>query len=204
MAGEKSENVEEKGSAKKSSNTLLIVGLGCLGVVVLLAIVGAVVGRVLVKNAGRVGTSLLQETIEKQTGIKTDLSDVEEGKMTFTDTKTGSTVDIGSGKLPDNFPKDFPVYPGSKVASAASGSEKGEQEGFWVTLTTSDSTDKVNMYYKTNLAANGWETSATYQAEDASTQTIRKGTMSGSLTVTRDGDDITTNIVIVLGQEAGE
>ena len=33
-----------------------------------------------------------------KTGVKTDLKDIEKGKLTFTDTKTGQTVNVGYGR----------------------------------------------------------------------------------------------------------
>lgn len=191
--------VESK--SKKGLPTIAIVGIGCVGVLVLLAIVGTIVSNIIFKNMGGAGTSLFQKAIESKTGIKANLKDLEEGKMSFTDPKTGATVDIGSNKLPDNFPKDFPVYPGSKVTSAASGSEKGEGSTFWVSFTSGDSVDKISSYYTSELAKNGWETEGTYQSDEGATQSVTKGSWSGTVAVMRESDDTETTIAVMLNEE---
>lgn len=179
---------------KKKTNPLVFVGIGCLVLIVLISLVSALVGKFFAKK-------IIQGTIESKTGVKTNLSDIENGKMTFTDPKTGATVDIGSGKLPDNFPKEFPVYPGAKVTSALSGAQSGSDNGFWVTLSTADSLDKVNTYYKNQLASGGWTITTTFTAGDTTTQTVKKGVWNGSLAVTRASGSTETQVVIILGQD---
>lgn len=188
----------ETKAEKKGTNPLVVVGIGCLVLLVLLGVASSFVIKFFAK---KVGTSLIQGAIEGKTGIKTNLQDLEKGKMTFTDPKTGSKVDIGSGKIPDTFPKDFPIYPGAIVTSAMSGSEKGKSNGFWVTLSTADALDKVVSYYTGKLQAAGWETTANYSAGGTSTQTVTKGNLNGSLAVTREGDAKETQIMIILGSD---
>ena len=188
----------EKKVEKKGTNPLIFVGVGCLVLLVILGVAGSLVMKFFAK---KVGVGFLQGAIESKTGIKTNLQDLEKGKMTFTDPKTGSKVDIGTGKIPDTFPKDFPIYPGATVTSALSGSEKGENNGFWVTLSTADSLDKVVSFYTGKLKASGWETTANYSAGGTSTQTVTKGDLSGSLAVTREDDAQETQIMIILGSD---
>ena len=183
---------------KKSTNPLVFVGVGCL---VLLVVAGILMSLVMRFFAKRVGLGLLQGAIENRTGVKTNLQDLENGKMTFTDAKTGSKVDIGSNKVPDTFPKDFPIYPGSKVTSSLSGAQAGKSNGYWLTLSTPDSVDAVTSYYKTQFSANSWTVQQTYTAGDTMTETMTKGEWSGSLAVTKSSSDKETQIVIILGSE---
>ena len=182
---------ETKSPVKKTS-PLLFVGVGCL---VLLFLIGAgttVFLKFFAKKA-------IEGVIENKTGI--DVSDVEKGKVTFTDTKTGAKVDIGSGKVPDTFPKDFPLYPGAKVASAMSGNESGSNNGFWLTMTTTDSLDKVEAFYKTQFATGGWTVSSTFTTGGTTSETVEKGQWSGSLAVSEDSSTKETQIIIILGQQ---
>jgi hypothetical protein len=188
----------EAASGKKKANPLVFVGIGCL---VLLALFGIGTTIVMKFFAQKVGVGLLQGAIESKTGIKTNIKDLEQGKMTFTDPKTGSTVDIGSGKIPDSFPKDFPMYPGAKVTSVMSGSEKGENNGFWLTLATPDSLEKVDAYYESNLKSNGWEIASNYSAGETTTRAVKKNTYSGSVAATRAADSQETQIIIILGAD---
>ncbi len=183
---------------KKGTNPLVFIGIGCLALLVILGIASSIVMHFFAK---RIGTGLLQSAIESRTGVKTNLQDLQNGKMTLTDQKTGAKMDIGSGQIPDSFPKDFPIYPGSKVTSSLSGAQQGKSNGFWVTLTTADSFDKVDAYYKNALSSSGWKTSSTFSTSGTTTSGVTKGTMSGSLSITQTSGNKETDIVVVLGTD---
>ena len=186
-------------TAKKSTNPLVFVGIGCLILVVILGVVTTIAMKFFAK---KIGTGIVQNMIESKTGVKTNISDLEKGKMSFTDEKTGTSIDIGSNKIPDSFPKDFPIYPGMKLISSMSGSEKSKGLGYWLTFTTSDESAKVQSYYKTSLNSSGWKETATYSAGDTSTTTISKGSMSGTLSVSRPDSAKETTIIVMLGDDA--
>lgn len=173
----------------KSPMVKIVVGVG-IGCLVLLVVAGAVVSFV----AKKAGSAILQ----KATGVKTDLN--TEG-VTFTDEKTGSKVDFGTDKLPDAFPKDFPLYRGAKVAGSMSGSQTGEGSGFWVTLATADDVDKVVAYYNDALKTSGWEVTSTFNAGGVSTIGVKKATLEGAVTVSSGEEQDETTIVIALGQK---
>lgn len=182
---------------KKGTNPLVFVGVGFLVIVILLSLASAFVGRFFAK---RIGTGLISGLIEKKTGVKTNIQDLEKGKMTFTDEKTGAKIEVGTGKIPDNFPKDFPIYPGAEVTGSLSGAQAGSKDGFWLTLSSKDAFDKVNGFYTTALKANGWTAeSSTIYIKDTTAETVTKGTWTGTLTVTADSTK-GTQIVIVLGK----
>lgn len=188
----------DKKTEKKSTNPLIFVGIGCLVLLVLLGIGSTVVMKFF---ANKIGSGLVEKAIESKTGVKTNIEDLEKGKMTFTDPKTGAKVDIGSNQVPDTFPKDFPIYPGSKVTSSLSGAQAGKSNGFWLTMTTSDAPEKVVSFYKTELTKNGWTVDSTFTANDMNTQGISKGTWNGSLSMGKSSSDAETQIVIILGQD---
>jgi len=192
---------DDKKPEKKGANPLLFVGIGCLVLLVLLGVAGSIAVKFFSKQ---IGLGFLQGAIEKQTGVKTNLGDIEKGKLSFTDEKTGTKVDIGSDKLPDTFPKDFPVYPGAKVTGVLSGTEKGKSTGTWVTFTTSDSKDKVASFYKTGLSANGWIEESTFAGGDTVTQTVSKGDISGTVGITQADSDKETEILVMLGINKSE
>lgn len=191
----KGENMPTTTSAKKKTNPLIFIGIGCVVLIVLISAISALVGKFFAKN-------LIQGAIESKTGIKTDLSDIEKGKMTITDTKTGATVDVGSNKIPDAFPKDFPVYPGAKVTSSLTGAQSGRNDGFWLTLSTPDAVDKVASYYKSQLAGNGWTVESTFTTGDTTSETVQKADWNGSIAISRDAGSKETQIVIILGQDS--
>lgn len=74
------------------------------------------------------------------------------GKNVTVKTADGSVVVSGDAvKLPDDFPKDVPVYPGAKIASAVSAAQSGAS-GHMATFQTSDSPEKVTSFYKTKFS----------------------------------------------------
>ena len=184
--------------AKKKTSPWLFVGIGCVVLIILASFGTALLGGFFAK---KIGSGLLSGVIESKTGVKTNLEDLENGKMTFTDKETGTKVDIGSGKIPDNFPKDFPLYPGVKVTSAMSGAESGKGSGFWLTLSTTDDLAKVSAFYKSQLATNGWTTKATFTADETTTVSVTKDTWSGTVATTADKGSSETQIVIILGED---
>ena len=133
--------------------------------------------------------------------MKTNIEDLEKGKMSFTDTKTGAKVDVGTNEVPDTFPKDFPLYRGAKVTSSLSGAQAGKNNGFWLTMTTPDSADAVQSFYKSELGKNGWTIESTFTANQMTNQTVKKGSWSGSLSVGTSSEGGETQIVIILGEE---
>ena len=181
-------------TTKKQTNPLVYIGIGCVVLLFLGGVGSTIFFRFFAKKA-------IEGVIENRTGVKTNLTDVENGKMTFTDTKTGSTVNVGGGTVPDTFPKDFPLYPGAKVTSSLSGAQAGKNNGFWTTMSTPDSVDKVTAFYKAQLASKGWTIEATYTASGTTTETMTKTGWSGSLAISSDTSTKETQIVIILGQD---
>lgn len=170
-------------SETKKTNLLVFVGIGCL---VLIVVVGLVV------SAGI-------KFVTNRAGVK--IKDLAKGNVTYTDTKTGTKVDIGGNKVPDNFPKDFPLYPGAKVTSVLSGAQAGKANGFWLTMSTPDGVDKVTAHYKTQLESTGWSVQQTFTAGDTMTETVSKDVWGGSLSISKSSSDKETNIVIILGSD---
>lgn len=189
---------KSKNESKKSTNPLVFVGIGCLVLLVLFGIGTTIVMKFFAKTIGK---NMVEKVIENKTGVKTNISDLEKGKMTFTDEKTGAKVNIGTGELPDTFPKEFPLYPGYTVTSSLSGDASGKSNGFWLTLSTQDSSEKVVSFYKTELVKNGWTIESTFTANDMTTQAVSRGTWKGSLSMGVSSAKEDTQIVIILGQD---
>lgn len=181
---------------KSGMKPILAIGIGCF---VLLILIGTGISYAIKYFAEKAGVSMLQGAIESKTGVKTNIEDLEKGKMTFTDTETGQTVSVGSQQLPVDFPKDFPVYPGAAVAGSVSGMKQGEGSGHLVTFTTKDSLEKVIKYYTDELTKQGWKTTASFNTEKMQTWAVSKGTQEGSLSVSSEED--TTTILATLGNK---
>jgi len=195
MAAKKTEKTEK--IEQKKANPLVFVGIGCLVLLVLIGVGATVAVKFFAK---KVGTGIVEKAIEGKTGVKTNIEDLEKGKMTFTDSKTGTKVDIGTDKVPDTFPKDFPIYKGAKVKSSLSGAQAGKQNGFWLTMSTPDEAEKVVSFYKSELTKNDWVTDSTFTANEVTNFGVSKGAWKGSLSVGKTSSDTETQIIIILGE----
>ncbi len=166
--------------------------IGCFVILIVIAILGAIFGGIIIKK-------LISGVVQQKTGVQVNIDDINKGKLTYTDPKTGQTLNIGSNKIPDNFPKDFPIYPESTITSSLSGNAAEKNSGFWLTLTTNDNTNKVTSFYKENLETNGWQTQTTAGSQNGTNWAVTKKNLSGYITITTA--DNQTSILIVLGEQ---
>ena len=169
------------------------IAIGCVGSLVVIGILIGVAGQVIFS---KIGLNFMKKGIEQKTGISMDTA----GKnMTIKDDKTGAEINIGTeGKIPADFPKDFPLYPGAKVEGNISGAENKAGKGFWIILSTTDDATKVTAFYETSLSKNGWEVGSTMNIGSSATWEISKGNMGGGLIVGEDEEKKGASIVITL------
>ena len=126
---------------------------------------------------------------------------IEKEKLTFTDTKTGQTVNVGGEKLPDTFPKDFPIYQGAKVISSVSNIQQGKGNGLLVTFTipSGQGLNKVVPFYKNGLNTSGWTITSSFDSDTIQTWAIAKGSTEGSVAITSERDQMT--VIVTLGDK---
>lgn len=102
-----------------------------------------------------------------------------DGDEVTIETDEGSVSVSGEeGTLPDDFPADFPKYPGNKVASATR-MAGGSDVSFYIGLTSDDDPLDVYDWYAEKCASAGW----TFSSETRLTQA---GSEGGLLTMTKD------------------
>jgi hypothetical protein len=95
------------------------------------------------------------ETIKVTTdeGTLTVTGDSEKGQVNIK-TDDGETIEMSYDKetIPENFPKDVPVYSPSQVKMT----QVIDQNKSVISLTTSDEVSKVTAFYKKELEGQGW------------------------------------------------
>ena len=161
------------------------IGCGCLIILLILIILGFIFSGIIIRK-------LISGAIQQKTGVTVNINDLNKGNLTYTDPKTGAKLTIGDNKIPDNFPADFPVYPGSTVTTSQTGN------GFWLTLVTKDSVSKVSSFYQNNLKSNNWNPQITIQQTDTGAGwSVSKDNLVGTVVV--ETGDNQTSILIVLG-----
>lgn len=158
------------------------IGCGCLIIILILLCLGLIFSGVIVRK-------LINGTISQQSGV---IPTINNGQgQSFTDPKTGATINLGINKIPDNFPKDFPIYTNATITSSQTGN------GFWLTLISNDDINKVSSYYENALKENGWSATKTTTTSTIS-WSISRENLIGYLTITNENNK--TSIVVVLGE----
>jgi len=185
-------NTEEFSKKSKPLPMGIKILIGCVGLLVILGIIMGTLGTVIFS---KFGLNFMKKAVETKTGVRLDA----EGKtMTIKDSKTGAEINVGEGKIPTGFPKDFPLYPGAKVEGNISGVENQAGKGFWLIMTTADTSEKVSAFYETNLPKSGWIVGSTMNIGPSSTWEVIKGDTGGTVMVAADDKTKGTSIVITL------
>jgi len=166
----------------------VVLGIGCLVIVVLsllaFGLAFTVAGKFLFSPFGE---NFLKNTIEKTTGIKVE------------NEKNGEKImELGEGKIPADFPKDFPLYPGAVPSGTAVGSEQSMGKGFWLVLDTGDALSKVTTFYNDQLEAKGWTVEETNTLGDGSTYKVKKEKLIGNIILSTEKSSNKTTILITL------
>lgn len=187
--------VETPVKKSKPLPTIAIIAIGCVGILIILSILMGTIGSVIFS---KFGLNFMKKAVENKTGVSLDTS----GKtMTIKDKETGAEINVGEGKIPTGFPKDFPLYPGAKVTGNISGTENKAGKGFWIMMTTTDASDKVAAFYETQIPKSGWTVGSTMNIGPSSTWEVTKGTMTGAVIVAADEKETGTSIVITLNPQ---
>ena len=99
--------------------------------------------------AERAAEKAEEKAIEKQTGGQVTING-QKGTMTIV-TDAGTMTLGETAKIPDDFPKAVPVYPGAKAKMALKSATNGK-EAWSLSLETTDTKDAVVAYYKANMS----------------------------------------------------
>jgi hypothetical protein len=124
--------------------------------------------------------------------------------------KDGKSIDVksagqGNGKidisrggqgvaLPDDFPKDVPVYPGGTAISSIK-----SDDGMVVTLQTADAFDAVVDFYAKELKTQDWTTNSTLKLPTGTTYVNTKEKRNLSVSIT--GGDKTMIMLMIAAEK---
>lgn len=108
-----------------------------------------------------------------------------------------------SGKLPDNFPSDYPVYGGAKVQGSYSGSTEGIN-GTVVTWETGDSLDKVKSFYTDAFGKGAWKADSNGEVNDSAYWSGSSSDGKQSFYTLASTTDGKTSIIATLGDKPAD
>lgn len=95
------------------------------------------------------------------------------------------TMDVGGGKLPDDYPKDVPVYKDAKIVVTQTISEK---DGRNLVLESDDSAEAIANFYKKELAAQAWTIDNTMTTGGMNMMTATKANRQLTVNITNADD----------------
>jgi hypothetical protein len=101
-----------------------------------------------------------------------------------------------NAEIPDGFPEDIPIYPGSDVVAGMVAGAGG-----MVTLQTGDDAEKVAVFYREKLVEEGWTLGPEMDLGAQLVLPIQKEGQNGAVQISREAD--VTNIVLTAGMGPG-
>lgn len=136
------------------------------------------------------GLSQNSKLQEEMAGVENKVVvDEEENKVEFKQTDV----------LPENFPKDFPVYEKAKMEGYWTASGKS-LDGISAVWKTPDDPAGVITFYKSELLKSGWEMTTVFEDSKSGTFTISKENSDGFVGITREGEETTISVTVGLPQ----
>lgn len=136
-----------------------------------------------------------EKAIEKATGGAVEVKD--DGVSIQATGQDGEPAVFSAGrgaKLPEDFPKEVPLYPGAKITAVMS-----MGAGHTVTLTTSDDRDAVIGYYKKQLS--GFKQLMAADTEEAQLLSLQKDKLTVNVSASRNGPQGQTVIALVISRQ---
>ena len=114
----------------------------------------------------------------------------EKGKDAASMTITGKngekvTMDVNSGKLPDDYPSDVPVYKEAKITLTQTISDKNGRN---LVMESGDAADKISAFYKSGLESNGWKIEGTVAMGDLNMITATKASRQFVVQITNSAE----------------
>lgn len=136
-----------------------------------------------------------EKAVEQTTGGQAKVDEKTGTVEVKTKDKDGreSNVQFGpNSKIPDDFPKNVPVYPGAKIMSTVS--LAGGKNGHLITLETADEPPAVIEYYKKNLI--GFKNDSELTSGTTSILMMSNAELSVSLSITKSEGDTLVQLTV--------
>jgi hypothetical protein len=132
-------------------------------------------------------------TYTDKDGTTHTVTQSRKGSQVTIEGKEGKVQVSGEGglALPDGFPKDVPIYPGSTIAVSAA-----VKDGMHVALKTADPSTKVAAFYKEKMKTEGWAIEAATNTEESSMLVGKKDKRTLAVMTGRDSDGASVNLTL--------
>ena len=126
-------------------------------------------------------------------GTITMSGDEEKGQIAIK-TEEGETLNVSYGKdsIPDNFPKDVPVYSPAAVKMT----QIIDARKHFISLGTKDDVSKVAAFYTKELPAQGWSVKNEMSMGNMSLLHVQKGNRALNVTVNKSDEETIISMVV--------
>jgi hypothetical protein len=136
-----------------------------------------------------------EKSVEATTGGQAKIDEKTGSVEVKTTDKEGRETNVQFGpnsKLPEDFPKSVPIYPGAKLMSTVSLADG--KNGHLVTLSTKDEPKTVVEYYKKNLV--GFKSDSELSAGDVTMLMMSNAELSVSISITQSEGDTLVQLTV--------
>ena len=133
------------------------------------------------KASESIAEKMIEHAMAKD-GVKGKVN-ISDGKMSV-ETKDGTSTFSAGGdaKVPDTFPKDVPVYAGTKVLMSIN-----VPNGANLILESGDSVEKIVAFYKSKMTGAGWKEEMSMNQPNTTILAYKKEPRTVQLAVTQAG-----------------
>jgi hypothetical protein len=139
-------------------------------------------------------------TVESKDGEVATLTQTAEGEGTLTITDSeGKTTDLikMAKDVPDDFPKDFPLYEGAELSSVRT--EDSDALNFVITQQTGDSASTLAEWYKKALPEKGFKVTTTLAMPTGTMISFEKGEkVAGAVVIGTQGGKTVANVTVAI------
>lgn len=120
--------------------------------------------------------------------VSPTLDSIKSGEAEYEWGDTGTKVRVGEDvSIPDNFPKDVPLYSNSTTQSVSYNEEQGLYA--FVVLLTDDSIATVSDWYANQLAGEGWTQTGQFNADGMNMLMLSKGNRNLVISIGPNDED---------------
>lgn len=146
------------------------------------------------KSEEKVAEKIAEKIIAAKTGENADVEVDKEGMRIKTKDGEMALTSGKSAKMPDNFPKDIPMYKDSVLDMAME-----VPEGYTLSYTTKDDMAKVSEWYLIEMVNQGWTKEASMDMADQKMLVFKKGERGANFVIAPDNDQTRISLTTVKG-----
>lgn len=147
------------------------------------------------KASNEISEKAAEKAVKKETGKDVDI-EYEKDKVKIETEDTEAEIEKTT-KIPEDFPSDYPVYPGAKLESVIKINEQGEQ-AYQLFFRCDSSISDVLDYYKKAFPEKGYKIEFSIETPEQASFAVNKGGKNvGGVTITKENEGTLITVVYI-------